>query len=444
MTASKEKNYRKTISFLSLVCVVFVAATVYFASGVQEYRERERLVTERAISSLCESLDSITVSLSKGVYTGEADALEKIGNELCRQASAAKESLGQLELEGEICDEIYRFLSQVGNYTVFVSADNNFANSENVDALKALSEYAAKLSEGMNAICLDYYNGDVSVQKASENLSLDGETLPDGFYDRVYDAAQTMTDYPTLIYDGPFADSLSSKKSEFLEAEKEITVKEAQQRAAEILGVSYGSLRREQDIDSSIGLYCFSYEGKDITVTKKGGYLCSLISDTFATEESISEKEAIRRGLEYLEKLGYENMTSSYYSVYDGVCTINYAYEENGVIFYGDLIKVSIGLDTGKLTGFDARNYLLNHKERSLPENRLAPKNALKNVSGALTVTDSRLAVIPLETGKEAFCYELHCKDSENRELLVYINAVTGKQEDILLLLYSDNGILTK
>jgi hypothetical protein len=54
------------------------------------------------------------------------------------------------------------------------------------------------------------------------------------------------------------------------------------------------------------------------------------------------------------------------------------------------------------------------------------------------------MAFIPLETGKEVLCYEFRCKDSEDKELLVYLDAYSAQQRDILLLLYSDGGVLTK
>ena len=135
---------------------------------------------------------------------------------------------------------------------------------------------------------------------------------------------------------------------------------------------------------------------------------------------------------------------AGYYSIYDGICTVNYAYEEDGVIYYADLIKVSVALDTGKLTGLDARNYLMNHKERSLPQVSLDKQEAEGMLMSGLGVLDCRLAVIPLDTGKEAYCYELHCRDKDKKEMLIYINALTGKQEDLLILLYSDGGVLTK
>ena len=137
-------------------------------------------------------------------------------------------------------------------------------------------------------------------------------------------------------------------------------------------------------------------------------------------------------------------MTETYYSTYDGICTVNYAYEKDGVIYYADLIKVSVSLETGKAVAVDSSGYLMNHTERTCPDKALSPDECRTSVSPSLKVISVRQAVIPLETGKEAFCYEFHCKDEEGQEALIYVDMLTGQEKDIMLLLYSDDGVLTK
>ncbi len=440
----KEKRQGKIIGFLCIVCLILAFSSLYFAFSGNRMRQRERIINEKAVSSLCESLDSISVSLRKSLYSADKTALSKTGNELCRQAAAAKESLSLLSPDNELCDEIYKFLSQVGSYTLAVSEGEEKISAEQTRALKELYTYASALSEGMNEICYDYYNGDVSFDDAIGNLEKKTDAPDEDFYQRVYDTAQTLTDYPTLVYDGPFADNLTSGKSVFLEGKKEITSEEAAKRVEELLGVQAGTLRQEEGISGELELYCFSKGGTDITVTKKGGYICSVLSDTLAYEETISAEEAVNRGEEYLERLGYGDMESNYYSIYDGICTVNYAFEEDDIICYSDLIKVSISLDTGKLVALDARPFLLSHKSREAEGEVLASKEARKRLSSVLTAIDTKLAFIPLDNGKEALCYEFHCKDGEGQEVLVYLDAYTGEQRDILILLYSDGGILTK
>lgn len=86
----------------------------------------------------------------------------------------------------------------------------------------------------------------------------------------------------------------------------------------------------------------------------------------------------------------------------------------------------------------------MNHRKREIKEKILTVDECRELISPYLTVISSRLSFIPLETGKEALCYEFRCKDRDGQENLVYINAQSGKEENILLLLYSDDGVLTK
>ena len=137
-------------------------------------------------------------------------------------------------------------------------------------------------------------------------------------------------------------------------------------------------------------------------------------------------------------------MSDTYYSVYDGICTVNYAYKNRGIICYPDLIKVSIALDTGEAVSFDATTYLMNHHERTAENIKVLSKDAVSLLAPGLQVLSVDEAIIPLETGKEAHCHEFHCRDSKNQECLVYIDCATGEELDILILLYSDDGVLTK
>ena len=69
----------------------------------------------------------------------------------------------------------------------------------------------------------------------------------------------------------------------------------------------------------------------------------------------------------------------------------------------------------------------------------------IKKLFSNVEIISTKKCLIPKDNGTEVFCTEYHCKSkSDSQEVLIYKNAQTGKDEDILLLLYSDNGILTK
>ena len=86
----------------------------------------------------------------------------------------------------------------------------------------------------------------------------------------------------------------------------------------------------------------------------------------------------------------------------------------------------------------------MNHCERNLPAAKITLKAAQKKLSPLLSLRSSAVAVIPGKDGKERLCYELHCADKNGSQALIYIDAQTGEEADVLLLLFSDGGVLTR
>lgn len=435
----------KVIWVLSALCLALFILTAMNTAKIKTIERENEVQRQKYLSEFCESLDSMTVSLNKSLCTSTAEMLHKNGNDLSRQAAVAKVSLSGITDESIITDEIYKFLSQAGDYALYLSRKEDFSlTKDELEKLEALYGYSKHLSDSFEQISADYYSGRVAFTQKVNNLLSSAENEGISFSDSFTDVQQTMGDYPTLLYDGPFADAVLNKKALGLCGDG-ITADEARQKAAEYLECEAGGLKKEADTQGVIELYCFSHGDRTVGITKKGGMLCYMTDASYAGEATISTDEAIKRGKEYLKNAGFtENMRETYYSTYDGICTVNYAWEKDGITFYSDLVKVSVSLETGKAVEFDSRGYLMNHREREIKEGLLSAEECKEVLSPYLTLISSRLAVIPLETGKEVLCYELHCKDREGQEALVYINAKSGKEENILLLLYSDDGVLTK
>lgn len=102
-------------------------------------------------------------------------------------------------------------------------------------------------------------------------------------------------------------------------------------------------------------------------------------------------------------------------------------------------------MSNGKIASLEAKGYITNHKDRSDFKPAVSEKKAKSLISPYLTVIDTKKCVIPKNNGTEAECIELHCESKDtNEEVLVYLNAKTGVEEDIMMLLYSDGGTLTK
>lgn len=446
MKYTHKKYFIRAISFLSVACVVLAVSTVVYANKAKKYKFVTEIAYERALSELCESLDNITVSLHKGTYCSTGKMLSDIGNDLSRQATSAKVSLGQLTDETMITEDIYKFLSQIGAFTAYLAKneDKLSLTAREKQSLKDLLSFSQSLSENLGKVRQASFEGKVISEKRTDTLSSSAE-VPRTFSDSMTDIEQNLADYPTLIYDGPFADNVLNKYGgKMLKTLDEITKQEAKKIAAGFMNTTAESLREEADVDSVIELYCFSKGDVATAITKKGGKLCYMVNPREVGGETISSEESIKRAKKFLSGIGYTSLKESYYSIFDGVCTINFAYTQNGIIHYSDLIKVSVALDSGEVLSVDARGYLMNHTKRDIYHEKITLDQAKKIIPSDLKILSEKSAVIPLDTGKEAYCYEFRCKDSKDQEVLIFIDKATGEERDILLLLYADGGVMTR
>ena len=130
--------------------------------------------------------------------------------------------------------------------------------------------------------------------------------------------------------------------------------------------------------------------------------------------------------------------------VYGGVEFNGEQNNEQGqqVIIYPDLIKVKVALDDGSVLGIETSGYLNSHTTRTFTNNIISKEKAKEVLNKDLQVESENLAIIPTKWNTEVFCWEFKGKVDDN-EFLVYINAETGKEEDILIILNTPEGTLT-
>ena len=143
-----------------------------------------------------------------------------------------------------------------------------------------------------------------------------------------------------------------------------------------------------------------------------------------------------------MDSRGVSNMKATYYLKQDGIVTINYAYVQNDVVVYSDLIKVKVALDNGEILGIETSGYLNNHTQRDTSKIKISKKEAKKTLNKNLQISSEGFAIIPTEFKTEILCYEFK-GNVDGKDFLVYINAENGREEDILIITNTPNGTLT-
>lgn len=432
--------------YTSVLILVLFSAFVINAQKASELSRQLNADAERSLSTLEACMSSINTNLTKGLYANTTPMLSSMAISLTRDAASAKNSLSALPLSDTQLDNMLKFLSQVGAFVSTLDRKLSLGEpitSEERNQLKQLIDISQKLLSELDTITQGVEDGSVSFKQAGSTLqkSADQSVQIDSAFG---DAEQTITDYPTLIYDGPFSDHILNQSPKTLEGKSDISKEKALEIASDFIGIDKSTLRFDSETNGVIETYNFFVDSINISVCKKGGAVLYLLGSSSAGESVISPEQAVENAKSFLSTKGYENMKESYYSTQDGICTVNFAYENEGVICYPDLIKLSVSLETGNIISFDARGYIMNHTDRPPVQSKISADEAKMSVSDYLTVMSSRLAVIPTDYKTEKTAYEFHCKTPDEQEVLVYIDVLTAKEDDILLLLYSDGGILTK
>ncbi len=444
------KKRRPLIRLVSFLSAVVIALTIWGATNSFKLAVAKREIqasNERALTQLGTYLDDINLNLQKCTYCTGGRMMSDITSKIWRSSASAKESLseitdGDVELSG-----VYKFLSQVGEYTLAMKeriASGEKISAEDSENLNKLLKYSKSLSEKVNTLIEQEENGLLDFEEIKTTLQKDGSERM-VLSSALNDANQSLSDYPTLIYDGPFSDHIMNKKSEMIEKLNFATEAQAKEKAADFLKISSDELKLLSKTNNNLSTYTFYNKDYTISVTQKGAIVVSVLKSQFVSEIKLSSEEAIKKAVGYLKARGYSEIKESYYSITDGLCTINFSYYDNGITYYTDLIKVTVAMDTGEITGFDATGYVMNHKARTIPTKvKYTPIEGKKLINENLSVISYKKAVIPNEWENEVYTYEYRCADAQKQEVLVYIDPLTGEEADILILLYTDGGVLTK
>ncbi len=435
----------RTVSFTLAIMLALLASNLVYMKKLKVSSNIIEASHRLALSELSQSSDKIYSALEKTMCSASAPMLMSLSAEVLEQAANAKNSLMDLPLSNQELENTEKFLSQVGNYSRYLAELSQEGNISYKDylTLGIIRDHAKSLRDKLYALESAMLTSDQNLSELFEALG-DGSIVVDG----LSGLEDSFAEMPKLIYDGPYSDHILEKEPTMTQNAKEVSVDTAKKKAARVAGVDEWKLTEQTPEEGKMPSYRFTGDGISITVTKAGGYLSYMLKSRTVTETKISVEDALDKAEDYMELLGIEDMESTYYECYNNVLTVNFAYEQDSpfdnedIICYTDLIKITVALDNGEILGFDCRGYLVNHRDRDFQEIKVNRMKAQGKLSPHLRVRSSQLALIPTDNVDETLCYEFLCVTEQNKEVLVYVNVQTGEEEDILIILKPENGVL--
>lgn len=443
-------------AYIIAAIVVFIVVVGGLISVIVNNKNETKTASQNtynmAFYEVVDYVQNVETYLAKSLISSTPEHGAETLTNVWREANLAQAYLSQLPIESQELANTEKFLNQVSDYSYSLSRKNIYNESlsdEDLKNLKDLHKYSIELENTLNQLSDDINSGRIKWDElTNKGTTAFAQQVSTSSMDGFSNLEENFHQYSGLIYDGAFSEHLTNGEKKGLTGD-DIDEDIAKQKAIDFIGKD-----NVQNIESlgfsenaTIPEYNFSVKTNSensisISISKKGGHIVYMNSNRDVNSEIISQEEANVKGKEFLNNHGFVNMKETYYLKQDGIVTINYAYVQNDVVVYSDLIKVKVALDNGEVLGIETTGYLNNHTQRDTSNVKISKESAKKTLNKDLQIASDGLAIIPTEFKTEILCYEFKGK-VDDKEFLVYINAENGREEDILIITNTPNGTLT-
>ena len=221
----KQINYKKANFWLAVALIVvsmaLIVVGVLFISNISKVSTMASTIEnvyQRNFYDLVDNVNNAEVKLSKVLASDYDSYTKKMLGEISKNASSASYNLSNLPISLNGLDETKKFINQVSGY---------------VDSLADKLDKGQNLTEAEKDELLEIYNSMLvlkqnlgkfndDIMKDGYNIFKNGNLLGadyNGFTKSIQGIKVSDVEYPTMIYDGPFADGQYDKKVKGLNGE---------------------------------------------------------------------------------------------------------------------------------------------------------------------------------------------------------------------------------
>lgn len=388
--------------------------------------------TKQAVMSSCRAtayefigaMDNMDDDLDRVRVCASTEQQSRILTDILVQARVAEADLEKLPIDGQADKNLTSFINRV--------AQESQRMLSKLRAGEPLSDKDNEILEGLYAVSvgvrteLDGYVGKMTDKEISGYMK-NGVGELKGVMERVENA--TLPENANDLAKG-------GRNAEFPpEDEKQTKI---QPSKAEDLCINYFAdyhITDFQCVGETVGrgYTAYNVQGYDANGImlfaeidgKTGGLLrFNYYEDCNEDAFNLTDAQAIAEN--FIEKLGYEDMTAVKVRENGTDADFTFVYEMDGVAYYPDAVKVKVCRSRGKVSGFDAVPYMKNHRGRVAPKFIITEKQAQEKLHSKLTVDSARAVVVNTPKGEKS-AYEFLCSYGEER-YVVYILGDTGKE----------------
>ena len=448
-TSKTIKKKNRAITALSITTALLALSTTGLAIGLgiseknsSNYQDKLENVYQSNFYSLLDSVNNLDNKLSKLNNSSSSSYQRKLLLEASSNASEAEISIASLPLSQNDIQDTVKMVNQISGYTTTLAdklAQGQSLTDDDMQTLEKVSQSVSALKIQLNEFARKLDKG-YQILDASMDMDADGNR----FSTSLSSLKNNDVEYPTMIYDGPFSDSVVNSNIKGVTKEKV-----SKEKAQEHLESHFKSASSIEYVGSTEGRFqTYNYRVTNSSEEKlyvqslqQGGDILTISGAGELGQASIDDAEAKNIALEFAKLNGIENGQVVWSDTIENDIYFNIAPTQNSIILYPDLVKVKVNLVSGTVVGYDATAYFTNHTDRSLSKGSLTLEEGENKVPERFTASLTRFALVPLDYNREVVCVEVQAEDGEST-FYFYYNATSGVLENVLKVIKTDNGNL--
>ncbi|GAE28995.1 germination protein YpeB [Halalkalibacter hemicellulosilyticus] len=435
--------------------IIGLLAIALVSTGIWGYQQQTQGQTlqiqaennyQRAFHELAYYIDQIEDQLGASLAMNTRRQLTPALAEIWRVTSLAHEMIGQLPLNFVDIGKTEEFLFKMGRFSYRTSIrdlDKDPLTDEEYETLEKLYDYSKEIRQELRkaqALMLQQDGRWLDVEQALEQTEEAKENEVVTNFEVMNKAIEgySETDWGVSL---AAIDDLNGELKRALEEGEEISEAEAKDKA-----LSFLNMNEQTEVDISKTGNGLEYPAYSIVINDPnhgsnyymdmsvyGGEPLWFLQDRQVSETNKSLNEAAEAGSKFLKKQDKPSMQLVDSKQYNSLAVLEYVHLEDNVRVYPDQITLEVALDDNDILGYHAISYLINHKERDIPDPEISMEEALDNVNPRLEIMEDHIAVIENDLGEEVLCYEFFGV-IDNDTYRIFINAEDGEEEKVEML----------
>jgi germination protein YpeB len=318
-------------------------------------------VHTQSVYELNSIVDNLNSNLSKARVASSTGDKVRILSDIAIESEMAEEIIERIPVDSTLTQNMTSFVNKMGDSAksmLYSIADGGELSDSQKATLSYMYERNLQLKEILNELV-----SNTSEKTMIKALKGNSDSI---FYTSFSELENNTIETPKEIHDGPFAENTKRVTAKNIESLKEINATKAEELAKEYFE-SYDIKEAKcngEAIAKEIECYNVTLKTDDgemlVQLSKKGGKVVMFDSYKDCDSKNFSVERCIDIAEDFLKGLGYASMKPVWTSENGTTCNLNFAYENGGVVFYSDMIKLKVCEERGCVTGMEGFAYILN------------------------------------------------------------------------------------